>query len=156
MARTYALFRPATPMTKGCRSGSNSTNQKHMKSLLLPFLFLILATSSGESQSDRRTNDKLEGTWVKTTHSPDTLEFRISPNYTSFVLTLGDGSKGHPGGPYEFKTIMSVMMIHWVLSSNGYDCPTVRFNFDQSGNLSLSNFYSAVGEGEILKFRRIK
>src|SRR5687768_18251264 len=98
MAKRFALFPPATPMTKGCRSGSNSIKQKQMKSLLLPFLFLILAPSCGESQNDRRTNNKLEGTWVKMTHSPDTLEFRISPNYTSFILTLGDGSKGHPGG----------------------------------------------------------
>lgn len=124
------------------------------------FLLLIFLTSNAFSQSktDSGTLEKLKGVWVKTTNSPDTLKFSTRENLDySFELRLGQGTTPphRPEGLYQFRILMSVMLIHWTPSSNSFDCPAIKYYFDKNGNFCIDNFYSADKEDKILTFKKL-
>jgi hypothetical protein len=126
------------------------------------FILLFLSATTGtfaQTKSDTEVNKTLKGIWVKTTKSPDTLKFSMIKdldNYFELILFNGPKPPKRPGGLYEYRTLKMVMMIHWVPSSNSFDCPTVKYYFDKDGQLCIDNFYSADNEDKILTFKKIK
>jgi hypothetical protein len=126
-----------------------------MRQLFILFLIFITADTFAQTNGDIEVKT-LRGTWVKTTNAPDTLKFSLLKHLDNcFELKLATRPATKREGLFEFRTLMMVMMIHWMPSSNAFDCPTVKYFFDKSGQLFIDNFYSADNEDKVLIFKKI-
>ncbi len=126
-----------------------------MKKIVL--FFLMTYCQNSFSQDDHVIVNMLRGTWVKTTNSKDTLFFPSSiKSDNSFQLTIGKNSKYGPAGLYNFTTLGTTMLVHW-LPSGDSGSNAIPFYIDKAGKeIKIGNFYNASGEGKLIVFRKIK
>ena len=126
-----------------------------MKKALLFFLMTYCQISF--SQDDKVIVNMLRGTWVKNTNSKDTITFpsRTKSDH-SFQLTIGKNSKYGPAGFYNYTTLGTTMLVHW-LPSGDSGSNAIPFYIDKTGTeIKIGNFYHATGEGNLMIFRKIK
>jgi hypothetical protein len=128
-----------------------------LKKIIL--ILLTLFSQQWLAQCDDPVVKKLQGVWVRDAHPNDTIKFGMRlGREESFELILADKPRPQsgPAGLYDFRTLGSTMLIHWLPSGSSHSEAITFYYSSDFKSISLENFYRRPSKDKLYTFKKLK